>query len=624
MYSRLDLAGSNGQSNFSFNFGYLSESHIHVYIDTVETTAFTFNSAFVVHLTTALNGAHTVRVKRITPIDEPLVTFTNGSVLGDSDLNTGDLQILYSQQELADDAVETATLTIHQNNAGEWDALNAQITNVLDPVSPQDAVTKAYLDAQYAQSPAAHSLFAHTDTIPTDDSTAGDMLVGNNSAPSKMSTFPIGADLSILEVDLSQTFKMRWRSLVSKLFQLLTTKGDLLVSTGATTQRKAVGTNDYVLVADSTQGDGLIWKDPTTITPMAAAISAVQAQSNLANPLMNGNMGVWQRGITFASAANGQYTADRFSYRKSNAGVVTWAQSSDTPTAAEAGVKLPFSLALTVGTADAANDATDYAHIKQVIEGNEFAPYGQRAMVLSFWVKSSKTGIYCVNFGITGPKEYIAEYTINSANTWERKTIAMTATPTAITSDYNSGLEVTWSVMCGANYQSTKDSWLSTAGHYATSSQVNCLDNVANTFFLTGIQFEPGTTASPTHAVGFATELERCRRYYQKSFYYADVPRQNAGIINAFVWPSPVAISAATIAPFIPYTPAMRQNSNAPTFYNPGAANGEVRNLTDSADCTATTYYNNGENGTSCAYTSTAGTAVGEKMGVHWTQNADF
>lgn len=100
--SIVDLAGSGGQSNFTFTSPYIARDHIHVYIDLVETTAFTFASDFVITLDTPLAVASTVRIRRITPSEEALVDFVNGSVLGETDLDTATLQVLYVMQETAD------------------------------------------------------------------------------------------------------------------------------------------------------------------------------------------------------------------------------------------------------------------------------------------------------------------------------------------------------------------------------------------------------------------------------------------------------------------------------------------------------------------------------------------
>lgn len=102
LLSLVDLSGTAGQSNFTFAFPYLAKAHIHVYLDGVETTEFSFNSDFVVHLTTPLAIAQTVRIQRITPSDVPIVDFVNGATLGETDLDASVLQVLYVMQETVD------------------------------------------------------------------------------------------------------------------------------------------------------------------------------------------------------------------------------------------------------------------------------------------------------------------------------------------------------------------------------------------------------------------------------------------------------------------------------------------------------------------------------------------
>jgi hypothetical protein len=141
-YSIVDLAGSGGQSNFTFSFPYLAASHIHVFIDGAETTAFSFNSTFVIHLTTPLSGSHTVRIQRVTPIAGPLVDFSNGSVLGESDLDSQGLQLLFAVQESIDDQVNS----IHTDAAGNFDFLGKRGVNLATPINNNDAVNKGYWD----------------------------------------------------------------------------------------------------------------------------------------------------------------------------------------------------------------------------------------------------------------------------------------------------------------------------------------------------------------------------------------------------------------------------------------------------------------------------------------------
>jgi hypothetical protein len=282
MYSIVDLAGTEGQSNFNFSFQYLSEAHIHVYIDSVETEDFTFSAAFTITLDTALTAAATVRIRRITPIDEQMVDFSNGSVLGETDLDTSVLQVLYAQQELDD--FNEGTMTLQQNDAGNWDAENTRIVNLTSPVDPTDAASKSYVDAQLAAFALGEgfSLQGISGVDPTTTVDKGTFLVGDGGAPSELVDFNIGNNGELLTVDTTQPTNLKWESLMAKLLALLTTKGDIGVSTGAVIQRKAVGSDNQVLVADSNEADGLAWKGVATIlSSIGGAIVGVPSIVNL-------------------------------------------------------------------------------------------------------------------------------------------------------------------------------------------------------------------------------------------------------------------------------------------------------------------------------------------------------
>jgi hypothetical protein len=97
-----------------------------------------------VTLDTPLVGEQTVRIKRTTPIDEPLVDYTNGSVLGESDLDATALQSLFAAQEVAD----AADNLLHTNDAGDFDFEDNRGVNLAAPIDLHDAVNKQYADEQ--------------------------------------------------------------------------------------------------------------------------------------------------------------------------------------------------------------------------------------------------------------------------------------------------------------------------------------------------------------------------------------------------------------------------------------------------------------------------------------------
>lgn len=244
------------------------------------------------------------------------------------------------------------------------------------------------------------------------------------------------------------------------------------------------------------------------------------------NAIINPQMLLSQRATSFTAVANGTYTLDRYRYGKSGVMVQNIIQDSDAPTVADANFLFTQSLAATVTTVDSSIGATDFAVIEQRIEGYRYIPLAQRTMTLSFWVKASLTGTYCVAFKNSGnDRSFVAEYTINSSNTWEKKTINIDASPAAGTWDYTNGtgLAVIFTLAAGSNFQAAAGSW-QTGNYFATSNQINAVGTVGATFKITGLQLENGTAATPFLPRNIQQEMQDCMRYYQKSYPMATLP----------------------------------------------------------------------------------------------------
>ena len=264
-------------------------------------------------------------------------------------------------------------------------------------------------------------------------------------------------------------------------------------------------------VEDSPQGNGLVDTSPALI---AIANNTFGAFSHR-NKIINGKMDIAQRGTSFTGVTTPIYTLDRWTVGSiASSAVFTASQQADAPSNNE----FQNSLHMTVTTADTSIAAGDYSVIGQRIEGFNSRDLIGRTFTLSFWAKSSKTGVHCVSFANTGSdRSYVAEYTINSANTWEKKTVTVAGgLPTAGTWDWTNGigLRVQFALTAGSTFQGAAGSWL-TGNFFATANQVNCLDAIGNVFAITGVQLEIGASATPFEHRPISNELELCKRYYR-------------------------------------------------------------------------------------------------------------
>jgi len=145
-----------------------------------------------------------------------------------------------------------------------------------------------------------------------------------------------------------------------------------------------------------------------------------------------------------------------------------------------------------------------------------------KTVTLSFYVRSNTTGTYCINLenstGTIGSAShsYVAEYTINSADTWERKEITIPG-PTVGTWATNNTMSIIlgWTLETGSDSTTaTTDAWQS--GRYRqTSNQTTWQQTTGADFHLTGVQLEVGDIATPFEHLSYGEELALCQRYYQ-------------------------------------------------------------------------------------------------------------
>lgn len=230
------------------------------------------------------------------------------------------------------------------------------------------------------------------------------------------------------------------------------------------------------------------------------------------NKIINGKMEIAQRGTSFPAAADGVYPVDRFKFRQSSSAVVTASQQLDGP------LGFKKSLRIEVTAADTSIAAGDFAILEHIVEGYNVADLVGTTFCLSFWVRSSKTGIHTVALRNSGAnRSFIAEYVVAAANTWEKKVVVVpNGIPSSGTWDFTNGvgLNINFALAGGSSFaNASTDTWLGLSA-WTTANQVNCLDTVGNIFAITGVQLEEGSVATPFEHRLHGQELAMCQRYY--------------------------------------------------------------------------------------------------------------
>ena len=281
-------------------------------------------------------------------------------------------------------------------------------------------------------------------------------------------------------------------------------------------------------LADQFNSDGDL-----ALTPVAS-VNAGQIGGRR-NLIINGAMTVAQRG-TSGFTTNGAYTLDRHKVYVPAASF-TASQSTTSPADFLYSLKVENT---SVGTPSAAQGG----NIFFPLEGNTVSQLNwgtsdAKTVTLSFYVRSNTTGTYCINLENStgtigsGSHSYVAEYTINSANTWERKQITIPG-PTVGTWATNNTMSIVigWTLETGSNLTTaTTDAWQS--GTYRqTSNQAAWQQTNGADFHLTGAQLELGSQASDFEHRSYGEELFLCKRYYQ--YIGGDTAYQNITTVTNF------------------------------------------------------------------------------------------
>ena len=234
------------------------------------------------------------------------------------------------------------------------------------------------------------------------------------------------------------------------------------------------------------------------------------------NRIINGAMMVDQRnaGASVTPAASA-YTLDRWLANLTAASKFSVAQSTVVPAGFTNSVLLTSTSAYSIV-------AGDYNAFQHRIEANNMMDAGwgtanAQTFTLSFWVRSSLTGTFggSLYFPASTTRTFPFSYVINSANTWEQKSIIITGDTATNTAPTGNSLHVIvqWALGVGSTYTTGTTGWQN--GNFG--SPTGCTNLIATNganLYLTGVQLERGSTASSFEYSSYGAELALCQRYF--------------------------------------------------------------------------------------------------------------
>jgi len=268
-------------------------------------------------------------------------------------------------------------------------------------------------------------------------------------------------------------------------------------------------------------GDGA--SGQAMITDGAGTLSWAAPYGNR-NLIINGAMQVVQRGTSATGITGGGFhTVDRLNNLLSSAGTWTFSQDTDVPS----GQGFSYSNKRQCTTANASLGSGSYFVDYYSIEGQDlqqlaFGTSSAKSLTLSFWVKTNKTGTYQITFTTASASKSIgSSYTVNAANTWEKKTLTIVGdTASGIVNDNTVGLTIEMWYAAGTDFTSgtMPTAWgARVTADRAAALTVNLADSTSNYLNITGLQLEVGETATPFEHRSYGDELARCQRYFQSA-----------------------------------------------------------------------------------------------------------
>ena len=255
----------------------------------------------------------------------------------------------------------------------------------------------------------------------------------------------------------------------------------------------------------------------------------LHAQPTMRNRIINGDMRIDQRnaGASVTPTANSYNSCDRWQNILTQASKYSVQQNAGavTPPVGFTNYLGFTSLASTIIA------VSDIYYFRQIIEGYNISDLAwgtanAKAVTLSFYVRSSLTGTFSGSFQDTsGTVSYVFTYSIASANTWTQIALNIPGPTTGTWGTTNTaGMFIDFNLGAGTNFNTASpNTWLASS-LYSTASSTNIISTSGSTLYITGVQLESGSYATPFERRLYNMELMMCQRYYEKSYSQSVVP----------------------------------------------------------------------------------------------------
>jgi len=254
----------------------------------------------------------------------------------------------------------------------------------------------------------------------------------------------------------------------------------------------------------------------------AVTTEKLKADVNFRNLIINGDMSIAQRGTSVTGqTGSGFTTVDRVRIATGAGCTFTISQATDAPTGQ--GFTKSYKVEATTGDASLGSGEYNFP-VVMYFEGQnlqllKFGTSSAESVTISFWVKATVTGTYILELRNDDNARYVSKsYTINSSNTWEKKTITIDGdTIQGFDNDNGRSLSLNFWGGAGSDYSSgtLQTAWTSNTDANRAVGQVNAFASNNDVWQITGLQLEAGTTASDFEFLPYDVNLQRCMRYYE-------------------------------------------------------------------------------------------------------------